>query len=85
MGRAEGVVHVEVLALDQPGDEAGVVGLLPRVEAQVLHELDARCQLGQALAYRLHGEAGIGLAAGAPEVAACRHLRPVVDEPLDRR
>ena len=85
MGRAEGVVHVEVLALDQPGHEAGVVGLLARVEAQVLHELDAGCELGQALAHGLHGEAGIGLAVRPSEMAAHGHLRPVAQEPFDRR
>ena len=45
--RAERVVHVEVLALDQLLHERRVVGLLARVEAQVLEQLDAGRQLGQ--------------------------------------
>ena len=40
--RAEGVVDVGVLALDQPADEGRVVRRLARVEAQVLEQLDAR-------------------------------------------
>ena len=47
---AEGVVDVGVLTLDQPLHEGRIVGRLTRVEAQVLEQLDARRQLGQALA-----------------------------------
>ena len=36
----EGVVDVGVEPLDQPGHERRVVGLLARVEAQVLEQLD---------------------------------------------
>ena len=43
---AEGVVHVGVEAVDQPVDEAGVVGLLPGIEAEVLEQLHPRGQLG---------------------------------------
>ena len=41
VGGAEGIVDVEVVALDELGDEGGVVALLARVEAQVLEQLDA--------------------------------------------
>ena len=85
VGRAKGVVHVEVLALHQTGDERRVVGLLSRVEPQVLHELDAGCQLRQALTDRLHGEARVGLAVRPPEVTARRDLGPPAHEPFDRR
>ena len=52
VGGAEGVVDVEVEALDQAVDEGGVVGLLARVEAEVLQQLDAGRQLGQPLPHR---------------------------------
>jgi hypothetical protein len=64
--RAERVVDVGVLALDQLLDEGVVVAGLARVEAQVLQQLDARRQLGQALADRVHRVLRVGRALGRP-------------------
>ena len=84
VGRPEGVVHVQVEALDQLVDEGGVVGLLARVEAEVLEQLDARRQLGQPLPHRRHRVALVGLALGPAEVGAGHDGRPVLLQPLDR-
>ena len=46
--RPEGVVDVAIRALDQLAHEGRIVGLLPGVEAQVLQQLDARRELGEA-------------------------------------
>ena len=52
----EGVVHVEVAALNQPVDESGVVGLLTRFKAEVLQQFHA---LGSVTQPSLHrGRAG---------------------------
>ena len=70
--RAEGVVDVGVLALDQPRDERRVVALLARVEAQVLEQLDAGRQLGQRARTGSIEYCRVGLALGPAEVAARR-------------
>ena len=84
VGGAERVVDVGVHALDQPGDERRVVGLLTRVEAQVLQQLDARRQLGQPLADRRHRVLRVGLALGPAEVAARDDGRAPLLQPRDR-
>ena len=40
MGRAKGVVDIEVLALAEPIHERGIVGLFAGIEAQVLDHHD---------------------------------------------
>ena len=84
VGRAEGVVHVEVEPVDQAVDEGGIVGLLARVEAEVLQQLDARRQLGQPLPDRRHRVLLVGLALGPAEVGAGDDGRAVLLQPLDR-
>jgi hypothetical protein len=79
----EGVVDVGVVALDQAGDEGGIVCPLARVEAQVFQQLDARGQLGQAGPHRFHGEPRVGLALGPAEVAAGGDLGAGTLEPFD--
>ena len=81
---AERVVDVGVHALDQAGDERRVVGLLTRVEAQVLQELDARRQLGQPIPDRLHRVAGIRLPLRPAEVAGAHDGRAPLLQPRDR-
>ena len=81
--RAEGVVHVQVLAVDQLLHERRVVGLFARIEAQVLEQLDAGRQLGQHLAHRLHRVLRIGLALRATEVGARRDRGAPLGQPLD--
>ena len=85
MGHAEGLVHIGVEALDQRGDEVGVVGLLPGVEAQVLAELDAGTQGGQALAHRVHLPAGVAGGGRPAQMRAGHHLGALVQQPAQRR
>ena len=68
--RAEGVVDVDVDALDERRHEGRIVGRLARVEAEVLEQLDARGELGQAGAHRIHRVLRVRCALRAPEVAA---------------
>jgi hypothetical protein len=74
VARAERIVDVHVDAFDQLGDEGRVVALLTRVEAQVLQQLDTRCELGQASAHGVHRVLRVRLALGAAEVRG-RHDR----------
>src|SRR5207237_6256436 len=83
VGGAEGVVDVEVAAVDQPVDEGRVVGLLPRVEAQALRQLDSGSELGQAPADRLHRVLRVGPALGPTQVAARGNRGPVLLAPLE--
>ena len=87
MGRAEGVVHVEVAPLGELAREPGVVLRLARVEARVLE--DAEPVVGQQgeqpIFYRLNGEVGIGLP-GPAEVRADGDLGGAAPEQeLERR
>ncbi len=50
MRSAERVVDVRVVAVDEPRDERGIVALLPRVEPQVLEQLDAGRELRESSA-----------------------------------
>ena len=81
--RAEGVVHVGVEAVDEPRDEGRVVALLPRVEAQVLEQLDPRGQLGEAGADRGHGVALVRRALRPAEVGRRDHGRALLLQPPD--
>ena len=36
MGRSERIVDIQLLAFDEPVDEAGIVGLFARVESKIL-------------------------------------------------
>ena len=90
MDGAERVVDVEVLAAHQLVYERRVIGFLTRIEAEVLHDpyprdQDFRHELLQALTHRRHGERRVHSSPGAPEVAADRHLRIPLQEPLERR
>ena len=81
MGGAEGLVDVGVEPLDEPLHERGVVRLLARVEAQVLHEPDARAQRLQPLPHRVHLPAGVGCAGRPAEMRAGHHLGALVQQP----
>ena len=83
--RTEGVVDVAVDALDEAAHEGVVVALLARVEAQVLEQLDAGGELGQAGAYRVHGVLRVGRALGPAEVAGRDDAGAALLQPLQRR
>ena len=85
VGGAEGLVDVGVEALDEPLHEGGVVRLLARVEAQVLHEPDARAQHLQPLPHRVHLPARVGGAGRPAEVRARHHVGTLVEQPAQRR
>ena len=72
--RSERVVDVEIEAVDQTSREVGIVALLTRVEAQVLDQLDAGSQLGEAGANRRHRELRCRLALRPAEVAGTHDL-----------
>ena len=81
--RAEGVVHVGVEAVDEPGHEGRVVALLARVEAQVLEQLDPGRQLGEPGADRRHRVALVGRALGPAEVGRGDDRGALLLQPLD--
>ena len=81
----EGVVHVDVVAVDQLLDEGGVVVLLAGVEAKVLEQFDLRSQKGELLAHRCELPADIGSTFGPTEMRAGSHRRPAVEQVLQRR
>ena len=81
----EGVVDVAVDALHQLLREGGVVGLLARVEAQVLQQFDPRSELGEAPAHRLHRELCGGRALWPPEMAGGDDVGAALGQPVDRR
>ena len=83
--RAERVVDVAVDAVDELGDEGVVVALLARVVAQVVEELDAGRELGEAGADRIHRVLRVRLALRPAEVAGGHDVRPAIGQPLDRR
>ena len=85
VGDAEGVVDVDVLALDQLAHELGVVALFSRGEAQVLEQLDSLDQLVESRLHRAEVERRIGLALRAAEVGAGGDMGPPVLEPPERR
>ena len=85
VGGAEGLVHVGVEAGDEALHEGGVVGLLARIEAQVLGQLDPGAQRPQPLAHRVHLPAGVRGAGRPAEMRAGHHLGPLVLEPAQRR
>ena len=84
MCRTEGVVDVGIDAIDQLGDECGIVALLPRVEPQVLEQLDTGCQLTQTGAHCVHRVLRVRLALGPAEVAGGDHGGAALGEPVDR-
>ena len=57
------------MPVDEPVDERRVVGLLARVEAQVLEQLDAGRQLGEPRPDGRHRVLRVGLALGPAEMA----------------
>ena len=94
MRRAEGVVARYRSALrGQLGREAGVVGLLASVEAEVLEQPQlallvaegdlAAEQLGQPLGHRPQRQLRLRLALGPAQVRAHHHLRALVQQQLD--
>ncbi len=85
MGDAEGLVHVGVEAPHQAVDERGVVGLLARIEPQVLEQGDVGGEDAQRPADGLH-RAALGPVLGrAPEVGGGRDAGPAPLQPFDRR
>ncbi len=68
MAGTEGVVDVGVDPLDQRGDELRIVALLARVEAQVLHQLDAGRELGEARPDGIHRVLRVRLTLGTTEM-----------------
>ncbi len=82
---AEGVVDVGVLAGDEAVDERLRVRLLARVEAEVVEQLDAGHEFGQAGAHRGEVVAGVGRALRPAEVGADRDVGAVVEQPLQGR
>src|SRR5262249_31006745 len=74
---------VRVLPGYQPRHEGGIIGLLPRVEAEVLHQVDTGCQLGEAQPHRLDRVASVGLALGPAEMAARRDVGAMLLQPPD--
>ena len=82
---AKCIVYVVVKAVNEVSNEFWIVGLLSRVEAKILHHRDARHHRRERLADRRHGETGINLALGPPQVAAHGHERPVCAQPFERR
>ena len=80
----ERVVDVGVVAVDELRDECGVVALLPRVEPQVLEQLDAGRELREPRPHGRHRVAVVGLALRPAEVTARGDARAALDEPLDR-
>ena len=85
MGCAERVVDVEVLPLHELLHEGGITRFLPRVEPEVLEQLDARCELGEASAHRCHRPSVVGLPLRPAEMTARGDRGTATDEPLDRR
>ena len=85
MRRAEGLVDVGVVPLDQSLYERRVVRLLARVEAQVLGQRDARAQRTQPLAHRVHLPARVRRARRAAEVRRRRDLGALVEKAAQRR
>ena len=85
MTGTEGIVDVRIDALDQLGHERGVVGLLARVEAQVLQQLDAGSKLGETCPDRIHRVLRVGLALRPPEVRGTHDMCTAAGEPFDCR
>ena len=82
---AERVVDIRVHAVDQRGDELRIVALLARVESEVLQELDARRQLGEALPDWLHRVLRVRLALGPTEVRCAHDVSTAAGQPFDGR
>ena len=85
MRRAERIVDVAVDAVDEWRNERRIVGCLTRIEAEVLEQLDARRELFEPDAHRIHRELGVRLALRATEVAGGDHRGTALGEPLDGR
>ena len=93
--RPEGVLHEQVGVGGQLGREAGIVGLLAGVEAQVLEHPQlallvaegdlAPEQLGQPLRHRPQRQLRLGLPLGPAQMRAHDHLRALVQQQLDGR
>ena len=81
----ERVVDVRVDAIDQLGDVGRIVRGLPRVEPDVLDQLDAGSQLREAFANRLERERRVRSTLRSAEMARAHHRRPSRGQPLDRR
>ena len=83
---AEGLVDVGVEALYQALHEGRVVGLLARVEAQVLGQPDPRAQhLRGARRTGSISQRGSGAPAGPAQMRRRHHLRPLVLQPAQGR
>ena len=77
VGHAEGVVDVGVVPVDQLLHETRIIGLLARVEAQVLEQLDRRSQGSQLLAHRPEVPLGVGGGGRASQMGAGGDLGPL--------
>jgi hypothetical protein len=87
VGRAESIVHEEVVALCQATRGVRVVRRLARVEARVLENLDPIVgqQLSEPHCHRSHREGGV-LALGTAEMRAHRDvLGTALEQELERR
>ena len=84
MAGAEGIIDIGIDALHQLGHEGRVVTFFAGVEAQVLHQLDPRCELGEPGPDRVHRVLRVGLTLGSPEVRRGDHLGAALGEPVDR-
>ena len=80
---AERVVDIRIDALDQLGDVGRIVRGLPRVEPDVLDQLDAGSQLREAFANRLERERRVRSTLRSAEMARAHHRRPPRPQPLD--
>jgi hypothetical protein len=85
MRRAEGVVDITVLSVDEAVYEGRIARLLARIKAEVVEEIDAGDQLLQHGSHRGHVEPRVPASFGSTQVGARGHLRSVVDEPGQRR
>ncbi len=85
MSGAERVVDVEVLPFDEVLHEGGIARFLPRVEPQVLEQLDAGGELREPSADGRHRPPLVGLPLRPAEMAACGDRGAVTSEPLDGR
>ena len=79
----ERVVDIQVDAVDEVGDKRWIVALFARMEPKVLHQLDTRGQLGEALAHRGHAVLRLGATLGSTEMACAHHGCPALGEPID--
>ena len=81
---SEGVVHVGVDALDETVDERRVVGLLARIEAEVLQQLRSRGAGRPAGPGQAPSSTSGSVRPWAAEVAGAHDRRAALAQPLDR-